>query len=422
MVTYSVDKGLPLSLDWLALTLRLKTRVAGCPAGCRWAYYSSTNVWSSRWCLFNEYGDKLFTLLFQPRSQSVIKADRALFEVANEWLYHGIGFHGLLDLLRQCCDFDVLGVSRFDLAADFCPDGFKGEVIRSLANGSCYVSGKRSGSGFWEVVNDNRLSPMWQGKIPHCQSWGHKTSDVRWKLYYKSKELREGIKGGGWNKPYIVDMWREVGLDETNVWRLEVSVHNANTFDFMGDKLTYERFCNAGTDLFKALYTSRFTVRRSEGHRDKSNDSVVEFLPVGQLRDAFRVRTREVLVEHHGALTLLRHLLQDVMTEQVLLNDTIRESCIDTIEVLLERNRMHEYFRVVTGDSFDSWKEWVRVQAYYYGEEHMRESSDSGEVMERALLEAGVVNGHWEKINPLAATSSVSHGRSSDQQLRLEGY
>ena len=56
---------LPLSCDWLALSLDLKTVVSGCPTGHRWFYYSPTNVWQSRWCLYNDYGDKIFTLLFQ---------------------------------------------------------------------------------------------------------------------------------------------------------------------------------------------------------------------------------------------------------------------------------------------------------------------------------------------------------------------
>ena len=100
----AVNQTLPLSCDWLALSLDLKTMVNGCPKGHRWLYYSPTNVWGSRWCLYNDYGDKVFTLLFQPCS-GIIRGSAALLEVANEWLYHGLSKAAVLDLLGECVDY-----------------------------------------------------------------------------------------------------------------------------------------------------------------------------------------------------------------------------------------------------------------------------------------------------------------------------
>lgn len=393
---------IPLSVDWLGLTLRLRTPISSCPDGFRWAYYSPTNVWQSRWCLFNEWGDKILTILFQPR-QSIIKADCALIEIANEWLYHGLGIRGALSLLSQCCEYQVLGISRLDLAADFAPTTHQATVIRSLSDGSMYVAGKRCGSEFWSNNRDPELHHMWWGSVPHCQSWGHKTSNVKWKLYYKSKELREGISGKGFNKPYIVDMWREVGLDETNIWRLEVSLKNCNTFDYMGEKLTFERFMHSGTDLYKSLYTSRFDIRRNEHHADRTNDHRIDFLPIQRLEDAFKVHREEKIVEHNGAMTLLRHLITDITKEEVLICDTVRESVLTNIAAIIENGRMEKYFEMCVGMSFDDWAEWLRVQAYYFGEEHKQPREDNGEQMERALLDAGVID-----IPPLGAPSSQS--------------
>lgn len=392
----------PLSVDWLGLTLRLKTLVGDAPPGHRWAFYSGTNVWHSRWCLYNEYGEKVFTLLFQPKSRGFLKADQALFEVANEWLYHGVGFQGALELLRRSCDFEVMGISRLDLAADFNPDFAQMEVIESLFRQRMYVSGKQNGLGWWTMVHDDCLPLWWQGKCPKDISWGHKTSDVRWKLYYKSNELREGIKGAGWNKPYIVDMWRELGMDIRNVWRLEVSIHNCNTFDFMGEKLTYDRFLSSGSDLFQALYSSRFQVRMDEGHKDKSNDTIVNFLPVGGLRSAFRVRRRDVIVEHNSSIPLLRHLVRDVLTEQVVMNEPVRESVLATIGVVIERDGLHRYFRELVGEEYDSWCEWVRVQGYYFGQQVLTAKDDSEVPMEKAMLESGLIVDHTalSALNP----------------------
>lgn len=366
MNTEIISQSLPLSCDWMALSLSLDAIPSGCPAGHTWAKYTPTNVWGQRWCLFNEFGEKVFTLLFMPRSGSVIHSQAALLEIANEWLYHGPGLSDILDMLGSVVPFSITGISRLDLAADFTPTDEQAAVIRGLADGSLYLGGKRNGSGFWSMVADASLAPMWQGRCPHCQSWGHKTSAVKWKLYYKSKELRDANGGQGWAKPYIVDLWREVGLDVSNVWRLEVSIKQCNNFMWCGEPLSYSRWRGTGSDLFQALYTDRFQVRRDEGHKDRSNDKLVPFLPVGEARNMFRCKVREPLAEHHGRITLLRHLVADVQTEEVMMCEDSREWCLQHIGAIVDSDRMRPYFLNMMGESVDSWIEWVRVRAYYY--------------------------------------------------------
>lgn len=396
---------IPLSVDWLALSLRLKTPVCNAPNGHSWCHYTPTNVWYSRWVLFNEYGEKVFTLLFQPRS-GVIKPDAALFEVANEWLYHGIGINGALELLRCCCDYEILGISRFDLAADFNPTTRQYGVIKRLARGDCYVQGKQSRTPWYTTRKYDYEPEMLAGEIPYNQSWGHKTSDVKWKLYYKTKELKDEAKGIGWSKPYIVDMWREYGLQENNVWRLEVSIHSANNFNFMGEKLSFEKFMHSGSDLFQSLYTSRFSIRANQGHKDRSNDNLIPFLPVGRLAGAFKVRRRDCEVEHNGSLTLLRHLINDILQEQVLINEPVREQLLQTIEVIIERDGLHRYFRSIVGDEFDSWAEWVRVQAYYFGVENLEGKIEDDTQLEMAMLDAGLIHDHTQPLSVLNPNKS----------------
>lgn len=381
---------IPLSVDWLALTLRLSSRIGSAPDGHTWAFYSGTTVWNSRWCLYNEYGEKVFTILFQPKS-GIIGSNCALFEVANEWLYHGIGINGAIGLLRQCCSFDILGISRFDLAADFNPSPRQAGIIKRLARGDCYVQKKQNRVPWWQSMTDSWVPEMWRGEVPYDQSWGHKTTDIKWKLYYKTKELRDNAGGSTYDKPYIVDMWRDVGLEENNVWRLEVAVHNANRFEFMGERLTFNKLMHSGSNLFQSLYTSRFTIRARQGHIDKSNDRLVPFLPVGAIKNQFKCHRSETIAEHNGSLTLLRHLISDIMTEQVLLNEPVRESLLSTIEVIIERDGLERYFRAIVGDDFDSWKEWVRVQSYYYGQENLLAGRTEVPSVEEAMIEAGLI-------------------------------
>ena len=399
--------GLPLSLDWMGLTLQLFSPVGKAPENPKWACYSPTNVWASRWCLYNDYGEKVFTLLFQPR-QYIIKSNRALLEISNEWLYHGIGVTGCLALLEKCCTFGILGVSRADLAVDFNPNYIQRDVISGLFSDRFYVAGKQNGNGWWSRRDDKNLNSMWQGFCPHDMNWGHKTSDVKWKLYYKTKELRDEAGGMGFSKPYIVDKWREFDMDINNVWRLEVSIKHGNNFDFKGQSLTFDAVMHDTIDLFKSLYTSRFVIRVNEGHRDKTNDSSVIFLPIGKLRDAFKVHRDDHDVAHNSCLTLLRHLIADLQTEQVLMNDQVREAAIAMLGQLIEINQLGRYFYTIVGESYDSWVEFLRVKAYYYGEEYNKQhAGDDGSTIDSALVEAGIVRTPEEQSEdyPLGATS-----------------
>lgn len=436
--------GLPLSVDWFAMTLSLKSFVREAPMGHVWAKYSPTNVWGSRWALFNDHGEKVFTLLFNPRS-SIISSDRALLEVANEWLYHGLGISGCLRLLSQSVGFEIMGISRIDLAVDFTPDDVQVEIIKALGCGSMYVAGKQNRVPWFQSITDNWFPAQWLGETPYDQTWGHKTTDVRWKLYYKSKELRDNAGGVGYDKPYIVDMWREVGLDERNTWRLEVSIHNANQFIYMGERLGFYDFMHSTPDIYKALYTDRFVIRKREGHKDKSNDTKVDFLPIGRLHGAFRKVRSETIAEHHGSLTLLRHLVADAQTEEVMMNDMVRESVIATIGNILENDGISKYFNIITGESFENWVESLRVRAYYFGceydgrqeltkqekklreirgetleagERHRMSLEDIGEKMERVLMESGLV---MPSFVPLDSSSSLvsPSGARQEEQLKL---
>lgn len=409
-----MEQKLPLSVDWLALSLKLSSPVREAPSGHKWVKYKMTNVWGQRWCLFNDYGDKIFTLLFAPR-QSIISSDSALLEIANEWLYHGLGVHGVLSLLSKVVGFTISGISRYDLAVDFVPTLHQHDVIVGLDTKQLRVSGKQNGSGFWSQNKDIVLSDMWRDYCPHDMNWGHKTSNVKWKLYYKSKELRDGAGKVAWDKPYIVDMWREVGLDIGNVWRLEVSIKNCNSMDWKGDRLDFHWAMKEPIQIFKNLYTERFQIRRNEGHKDKSNDTIVDFLPVGRMRGAFRTHREHTLAQHDGAITLLRHLVADVQTEQVLLNNPIFVSTLSTIRKILDINQMHEYFLLMTGYTFDAWCEWLVKKSIYFDADTQPVVWDTGEKMEREMIESGLIN------DPLATESSMSPSRSDVVQLQMFG-
>lgn len=348
---------IPVSTDWFGLSIRLLDDVGKPPRGYTWEdYEGGTNVWSKRRVLYNRYGERVFTLLSSPKS-SLINPYMALFEVSNEWLYHGIGVGGCLKLLRRVVPFEIVSLSRLDLCADFVPSEGLAEVIFGLGSGSIYCSGKRSGSGFWSINADDWMPDMWRGvRIPHCISWGHKTSDVKWKLYYKSKELRDVYGGNQFDKPYIVDRWRECGLDVNNVWRLEVSIKHPGNLTMEGKVIDYDVWYKNTLNLYKSLYMSRFRLRMNEGHRDKSNDTPVPFLPIS---DASVVRCRKYDGEDRRSarIGLLRHLVRSLEEPEVYLDAPTRCDVVMTIDGIVRRDHLEKYFEAMVGRPYHEWSE-----------------------------------------------------------------
>lgn len=358
------EQTLLLNTDWMGLSLWLETPVKEPPSGYLWRVYENgTNVWKMRRILYTDRGDKVLTLLSEPKSR-LIDPRAALLEIENEWLYHGIGVRGIEDVLRKCCIYSVRGLSRLDLAVDFNPTPAQIETLVHLAKTEYRLQGKRNMVPWWSTNNQSWLPEQYRKKlIPHQISWGHKTTEVKWKCYYKTRELKEAAGNMGWDKPYIVDCWREARLDETNVWRLEVSMKGCNGLLWRGEPITQDCWGYHTVALMRDLYESRFVVRKEEGHKDKSNDTIVEFLPIKGLKE-IRCRQYAGMAEHNGRIALLRALVKSLDDEQVLLDDASREDVLKHIESILRRDRLDAYFRGMVGDWFSVWAPKVRHDAF----------------------------------------------------------
>lgn len=355
MQPYSIESQLLQSTDWMAVSILLDDELPhSAPPGHQWVVYDhGTPVWGHRACLFNEYGEKVLTLLAKPKQTAFLQARSGLVEVANEWLYHGGGVGSVLDKLHWCCPFSVVGLSRLDLCMDFCPSLAQSEVIKGLSTKKYYIAGKQNRSEFCSSPNESWVPPVWRGWCPHQQSWGHKTTQVKWKLYYKSKELRDN--GGGWfDKPYIVDGWRHYGLDENNVWRLEVSMTDCNSLLWDGAPITYSRWAADEMAIFASMYCGRFVVRCNEGHKDKTNDRVVPFLPVDATR---RVRCKKYESDstRSARLGLLRSLVKYGECEEVYMDTRASRALSEHVEQIVTNDNLERYFETMVGMSLGQW-------------------------------------------------------------------
>lgn len=384
-----------LNVDWLALSVRFsETDFAELPEGHYYVDYDGTNVWAKRRVVFNDYNEKVATLLYQPKS-TVIGSECGLLEVANEWLYHGQSVNKIIQFMNAWRNFNIGGMSRVDLAVDFNPTNDQRAIIAALADGSNYVSGKRSGSSFWSVVNCALLADVYQGrKICHCQSWGHKTTAVKWKLYYKSKELVDALGGKAFAKPYILDCWEQGGLDKRDVWRLEVSIHSAKQLDYKGEPLTFDHIRHNAIDIFSRLYTDRFLVRKNEGHKDRTNDTPVDFLPVPEV-SGIRCAQAKGTHRRNPAVTLIRHLLVSLDNEEILMDDAMREDVMSHVCAIVQQNGLMNYFASIVGESLWDWVESRRVLADTIKHEHViPEKTDLTALMQRAAER------RWEPDEP----------------------
>lgn len=362
------EQQIGLFIDWLGVTLRLASDPCPIP-GHQWRDYSSTNVWERRQVLWNDHGDRVCTLLSKPRS-SIISSNHALLEIDNQWLYHGGGTRYILELLQQSFLYEILGISRLDLAADFNPNAVQKDIILGLAADRYYVGGKRNGSGFWSTNTGDYLHKDWSGrKIPHCQSWGHKTSAIKWKLYYKTKELYDALGGTGFDKPYIVDQWRELGLDTSNVWRLEVSMKHLNDYTLYGTRIGIDELEAQRADLFLSMYNSRFQISRNEHHVDRTNDTQVPFLPLTEALQHVGYAEPRTRREHNGRITLLRHLINSLNDEHILLDTPSRRDVLAHIESIINRDNLQNYFRAITGYWFNGYADHINECANHASNE-----------------------------------------------------
>lgn len=359
---------LPLFVDWLAVSAQSSTFCESeelTPMeGCSMVYQTPTNIWNHRAIMVNAFGDKVLTVLWKPKS-TLIPSNAGLVEVANEWFYHGAS---PTVTLKSFCDLNsatITGVSRVDLACDFEASSRELAIIFGLAEGRLYVVGKRNGSLFWSTSQDNRLPEHLRGRpIPHCQSWGHKTSQVKWKLYYKWKELCETAGPTGYDKCYIVDAWRAVGLKPSLVWRLEVSLHHLNGLALSGREVSLNTLLFQGVEIFCALYNDRFAVRKKQGHKDKTNDERVDFLPVAKMQA--HVRHRECVAEYprHAMTPLLRNLIRSLDELPILMDDEIREGILWQIDQIVTSQHLVAYASAIVDKNIYEWFEEKRVEAY----------------------------------------------------------
>lgn len=347
--------------DWLSFSVLMTLSqfelanepILTTPDGYILKNYGGTNLYRRRAILYTIEGDKVLTLLYQPHSQ-IIDIHSLFVEVANRLLY--TGFDHILDLLFDVHPYTWQSLSRLDIATDFNPTQSQTTIIDMLQAGTAYVAGKREGSMFHDYRQGGTVK-----RQARCISWGSKHSDVRFKLYNKTLELYDqDDKGRRWcNKPYIESQWRRHNLDINNVWRLEVSIMGAASYDWRGHRLDWSiTEPQAMAWLYYDLVAKRFVVRKNEGHTNKRYDTILDFLEIPDVEHC-RIAKREAADAHHHTdhAATMRNLMKELDKPETQCNRQITATLLSALETVIQSAHLQGYFLRATGKIFDDWAE-----------------------------------------------------------------
>lgn len=115
---------------------------------------------------------------------------------------------------------EIRGISRIDLCADF--NQFATMEPKSLIEGFAAKKLRHIGRGVGALNFDHGVDRGDYGVRYTGLTFGTHSSDAHVYLYNKSFELM--TQG---DKPWIRERWRRVGLDVSQVWRLEVSIKSS---------------------------------------------------------------------------------------------------------------------------------------------------------------------------------------------------
>lgn len=222
-------KDFVFSIDWLTINIRLSD-----PADIRIILEDvykikrerGTNIFENVVDYYNTRDEIVFTICSNPYS-SIIKADFAQLQIYNKWLYIG-NLEKLLYKIFFHSNFEYHVISRIDICCDFYNFTSWNERTGKYYTPLDFIND--FAKGLIKKTNPSKFT-LW-GKTAdysndyHCINIGDSQSVFSWKLYNKSKEMKETN-----SKQYIKKKWERdlINFEENkDVWRMEVSIKDIN--------------------------------------------------------------------------------------------------------------------------------------------------------------------------------------------------
>lgn len=337
-----------VNCDWLSFSVHLREPEPEiiCPDGLRIELCQGNNVFEHRAMVFLQNGAKYVTLLWKPYSK-VLPTNLMTVQVANEFLYFaGQGIKWAFDDLQKIVNCTFNAVSRLDICVDFESTAPRLEFLKHLNSGHYYVQAKSEGSTWWHEVN----SADYKHKQLHCLTWGSPKSEIKVKIYHKSRE--QGILNNANTqpeKPWIIEEWKAAGMDIRNVWRLEFSLQGAGQLRYKGEPIKLENVQEEYwlLDVLCEMYDKRFVTRINQGRRNghKNNDTRVWLFHLPPRAAGLKwADPKGKDYEVPASITLLRSLMRQVDNPVVMANRPTFEEYAYLIIHLVEAHKLDAYF------------------------------------------------------------------------------
>lgn len=369
-------KDIPYSIncDWLQYSVKTKelNPTILCPDGYRIEIVPGNNIFKDRALVFTDDGRKFLTLLWNPHSK-VLDQQIMTVQVANEFLYNQ-SITKSFEVLRKIVDCNFNAIGRFDVCCDFEINERQLNFLKHLNSGHYYVQRKGEGSVWWHEVNKEGFKK----KQLHCLSFGSQKSEIKVKIYNKSREqglltppapaadgtIVEPLP----EKPWIVANWDELKMNKKNVWRLEFSLSGAGELEWNRQKIQLENIESPSwlVRCFFDLYKERFITRINQGkkHDHKNDDQRVYLLNLPS--DGEHLTWKEPLedpIVSKPAVKLLRSMMRNLDNEVLCCSKQMFESYAKNIINLVESFKLQSYFSTVFETDYLSFfeKKWDEV-------------------------------------------------------------
>lgn len=352
------NKKFCINCDWLQYAVQTHESEPElfCPDGYRLEICQGNNIFRNRAMVFDGGGRKVITLLWSPYSK-VLNQQIMTVQVANEFLYEHF-IEESFSLVNKIvpCSFNNIG--RVDICCDFEINQESLLFIKHLNSGHYYVERKREGSTFWHETNENGF----KHKQLHCLSWGSKTSEIKVKLYNKSRE--QGLIGGTSSqqdmegeekemdpeKPWIVNEWKEAGMDIKSVWRLEFSLSGAGQLMWnkkhisLSNVASWSWLMRVFFDMFHERFITRVNQGNRSGHKNMDKRVYLMSLPTDGEQLKWKESEQKEKISK-PAIELLRSMMNGLENQALLASKALFVPYASTIIDIVERSGLQLYFK-----------------------------------------------------------------------------
>lgn len=336
-----------VNIDWLQFSVHLKEAEPEimCPDGYRLELCQGNNIFEHRALVFDGRGAKFMTLLWRPYSK-VLPTNLMTCQVANEFLYmSGMGIKWAFETLTQIVDCTFNAVGRLDICCDWEASERRIAFLNHLNSGHYYAQHKSEGACWWHERGDYHKKEL------HCLNWGSPKSEIKVKIYNKSRE--QGLinnPAAQPDKPWIVEEWKQNEMNISKVWRLEFSLAGAGQLRYQGKPITLanvqdeEWLMNVFFDMYCHRFITRINAGKRSGHHN--NDPRVYLLNLPARPNIIKWADPQGNdYELPAAITLLRSMMRQIDNPAIMAARPTFEDYANTICNIIRDYHLEGYFR-----------------------------------------------------------------------------